>query len=49
VDNFIYVTNLALDLRNFGLPQTVDSQWTAAVTRHTIARINAHLPPVRGQ
>ena len=30
VDDFIYVTNLALDLRNFGLPQTVDSQWTAA-------------------
>ena len=49
VDNFIYVTNLSLDLRNFGLPQTVDSQWTAQVTRHTIARIQAHLPPVRGQ
>jgi sugar lactone lactonase YvrE len=49
VDNFIYVTNLALDLRAFGLPQTVDSQWTAQVTRHTIARIHAHLPPIRGQ
>ena len=49
VDNFIYVTNLSLDLRAFGLPQTVDSQWTAEVTRHTIARIHAHLPPVRGQ
>jgi sugar lactone lactonase YvrE len=49
VNDFIYVTNLSLDLRNFGLPQTVDSQWTAAVTRHTIARIHAHLPPVRGE
>ena len=48
VDNFIYVTNLSLDLRNFGLPQTVDSQWMVQVTQHTIARIHAHLPPVRG-
>ena len=48
VNNFIYVTNLALDLRKFGLPQAVDSQWTAQVTRHTIARIHAHLPPVHG-
>lgn len=48
VDDFIYVTNLALDLRNFGLPQAVDSQWAAQVTRYTIARIHAHLPPVRG-
>jgi len=49
VDDFIYVTNLALDLRDFKLPQAVDSQWAAQVTRHTIARIPAHLPPVRGQ
>ena len=49
VDNFVYVTNLSLDLRGFQLPQTVDSQWTAQVTQHTIARIHAHLPPVRGQ
>jgi hypothetical protein len=48
VNNFIYVTNLSLDLRNFQLPQAVDSQWTTEVTRHTIARIHAHLPPVRG-
>jgi sugar lactone lactonase YvrE len=48
VNNFIYVTNLSLDLRLFGAP-TVDSQWTAQVTRHTIARIHAHLPPIRGQ
>jgi sugar lactone lactonase YvrE len=48
VGDFVYVTNLSLDLRGFGLPQTVDSQWTAKVTQHTIARIHAHLPPVRG-
>jgi sugar lactone lactonase YvrE len=47
VGNFIYVTNLSLDLRLFGAP-TIDSQWAAQVTRHTIARIHAHLPPVRG-
>ena len=47
-NGFLYVTNLSLDLRVFQLPQTVDSQWAAEVTRHTIARIRAQLPPVRG-
>jgi sugar lactone lactonase YvrE len=37
--NFLYVTNLALDLRLFGLPQAVDSQWTAKVKRYTISKI----------
>jgi DNA-binding beta-propeller fold protein YncE len=45
---WIYVTNLALDLRLFGLPQPVDAQWAAQVTRHTIARIRARIPPVFG-
>ena len=45
--NFIYVTNLALDLRLFG-HNTIDAQWTAEVKRHTISRIPAHIPPVRG-
>jgi sugar lactone lactonase YvrE len=45
---FLYVTNLSLDLRLFGLPQAVDSQWAASVTQHTIARIRAQIPPVRG-
>lgn len=44
---FIYITNLALDLRLFGLPQAVDSQWAADVTTHTITRIPAELPPVK--
>lgn len=46
--HFIYVTNLALDLRLFGLPQPVDAQWAAQVTRHTVARIRARIPPVPG-
>jgi sugar lactone lactonase YvrE len=47
-NGFLYVTNLALDLRVFGLAQTTNSQWSAQVTRHTIARMRAQLPPVRG-
>jgi sugar lactone lactonase YvrE len=47
-NGFLYVTNLALDLRLFGLAQTVDSQWTAEVTRYTVSRIRAQIPPVRG-
>ena len=47
-NGFLFVANLALDLRLFGLPQTVDSQWTAEVTRYTVSRIRAHIPPVRG-
>jgi sugar lactone lactonase YvrE len=47
VQDFLYVTNLSLDLRLFNAP-AVDSQWAAQVTRHTIARIPAHLPPIRG-
>lgn len=45
--NFIYVTNLSLDLRLFGLPQPVDAQWAAQVTSHTISRIPAFLPPIK--
>ena len=47
-NGFLYVTNLALDLRLFGLPQAVDSQWASEVTRHTVSRIPAKIPPVRG-
>lgn len=43
VDGWIYVTNLSLDLRAFG-GQTVDSQWAAQVTTHTISRIRARVP-----
>jgi len=44
---YVLVTNLALDLRLFGLP-TIDSQWAAQVTRYTVSKINRHLPPIRG-
>ena len=47
VGHFIYVTNLALDLRLFGLPQAVDSQWAAEVKSHTISRIPARIPSLR--
>jgi hypothetical protein len=41
---FLYVTNLALDLRLFGLAQSVDSQWAAQVKRYTISKIRARIP-----
>jgi len=44
----LFVTNLALDLRLFGLPQAVDSQWTHQVTTYTVSKISAKLPPVPG-
>jgi sugar lactone lactonase YvrE len=37
--DFIYVTNLALDLRVIGLPQAVDSQWCGQVKRYTVSRV----------
>jgi sugar lactone lactonase YvrE len=46
---FLYVTNLALDLRLFSLPQTGDSQWTEDVKRYTVSRISARIPPVQGR
>jgi len=39
-DRVLYVTNLALDIRLFGLAQSPDSQWAAAVERYTVSRIN---------
>ena len=42
--NWLYVTNLSLDLRNVGGPQTIDSQWADMVTSHTIARLRAEIP-----
>ncbi len=47
---FLYVTNLALDLRLFHLPQgqAVDSQWAAKVTKYTVSKIRAQIPPIDG-
>ncbi len=43
---FLYVTNLALDLRLFMLPQgqAVDSQWAAQVRKYTVSRLRARIP-----
>jgi len=43
---FIYVTNLALDLRVFGLTQAVDSQWCAQVKHFTVSRIRTRFTPL---
>jgi sugar lactone lactonase YvrE len=41
---FLYVSNLALDLRLAGSQQTVDSQWADQVKRYTISRLRAEIP-----
>ena len=49
VDDWIYVTNLSLDLRKVNpdfVP--VDAQWAAEVTRQTVSRLKAKIPPVHG-
>jgi len=40
----LYVTNLALDIRLFGLAQSADSQWTAKVTRYSVSKLKARIP-----
>ena len=44
---WLYVTNLELDLTTIGLPQAVDSQWAAEVQRHSIAKLGARIPPIQ--
>jgi hypothetical protein len=51
---WLYVTNLELDLRTITKTQqnpdgvqTVDSQWAAQVTQHSIARLRAKIPPIQ--
>ncbi len=46
-NGFVYVTNLALDLKAAVGALAVDSAWAAAVTRFNVARIRAQIPPVR--
>jgi sugar lactone lactonase YvrE len=48
VDDWIYVTNLSLDLRKVNpdfVP--VDAQWAAEVTRQTVSRLKAKIPPIQ--
>lgn len=40
----LYVSNLALDIRAFGLVQSVDSQWAAQVQHYTISKLSTTLP-----
>jgi len=42
---YLYISNLTLDLRLFGLVEAVDSQWAAQAKRYTISRIKARIPP----
>ena len=51
--DFLYVTNLAIDLRAFDAPGaqtngTIASQWAAEVVIHTISRIRARIPRIDG-
>jgi len=43
----LYVSNLELDLRTIGITQSVDSQWAAEVTQHSIATLKARIPPIQ--
>ena len=45
---FIYVTNLSLDLRLFRLAPPVDALWANDVRQHTISKIPARIPPIPG-
>jgi DNA-binding beta-propeller fold protein YncE len=46
---FVYVTNLALDLRLFAPTfNAVDSAWASAVERHTVARLSRRFARERG-
>ena len=42
--DWIYITNLSLDLRPITGQQSVDSQWAAMVKTHTISRIRFSVP-----
>jgi len=43
---WLYVTNLALDLRLFGLVEAVDSPWCAQVKHYTVSKIRARIPRI---
>ncbi len=42
----LYVTNLALDLRIFGLPPAVDSLWCGQVRHFTVSKLRTHFHPL---
>jgi sugar lactone lactonase YvrE len=44
----LYVSNLTLDLRFFGLPQAIDTAWTDQVKGYTVSSLSAKIPPIQG-
>jgi DNA-binding beta-propeller fold protein YncE len=48
--DWVYVTNLSLDLRLFNPTfNAVDSQWASEVRRHTVARLPRRIPALKRQ
>ena len=45
---FLYITNLSLDLKAAIGQPAVDGPWAAQVTRHTVSRMPARIPPIQG-
>jgi len=45
---YLYVSNLALDLRLFGAAQSPTSQYDSEIRRYTISRISTKLVPISG-
>jgi sugar lactone lactonase YvrE len=43
---WLYVTNLVLDLRLFGIVEAVDSQWCKEVKHYTVSKIKVRIPPI---
>jgi sugar lactone lactonase YvrE len=43
---FLYISNLALDLRLVDLPQAVDSQWASMVGTYTISAVKSKIKPI---
>jgi sugar lactone lactonase YvrE len=48
-NGFLYITNLALDLKTAvgDFATAVDSPWAASVTQFNVARIRAQIPPIK--
>lgn len=44
--DWLYVTNLTLDIRLFGFAPSVDSDWTQQVQGYSVSRLRARIPDV---
>jgi sugar lactone lactonase YvrE len=45
---WLYVTNLTLNLPFAGAEPAIDSAWTLEVQGYTVSRLRAKIPPIRG-